>query len=49
MEPRFLMHFLYSLQGQFWGFHFLIAFLKALKPERDPWVPLDLNPKFFWF
>ena len=47
MKPRFLMHFLYSLQGQFWGFHFLIAFLKALKPERDPWVPLDLNPKFF--
>ena len=25
------MHFLHSLQGQFWDFHLLILFLKALK------------------
>ena len=31
MKPRFNMYCLHSLQGQFFGCHFLITFLKAFR------------------
>ena len=46
MKKRFWIYFLHSLQGQFWGFHFLLVFLIALKLESSLRAPLELNPKF---
>ena len=39
--------FLHSLQGQFWGFHFLIAFLKALKKLESFMGSFGTKPQIF--